>query len=108
VLRPAIGERQPGASCRAVQPRRGGAVVGLGRGRAEQVDPMKPMLIAPGTKRLKLKHDVPPSNFAIKLNLRRYSVGQHDDARGGWRGVEVDADSGLVAGAYTRPLLSST
>ena len=29
---------------------------------------MKP----PGTKRLKLKYDEPPSNFAFKFNLRRY------------------------------------
>ena len=35
---------------------------------------MKPMLKAPGTKRLKLKYDEPPSNFAFKFNLRRYSM----------------------------------
>jgi len=34
---------------------------------------MKPTLKAPGTKRLKLKYDVPLSNFAFKFNLRRYS-----------------------------------
>jgi hypothetical protein len=34
---------------------------------------MKPTLKAPRTKRLKLKYDVPLSNFAFKFNLRRYS-----------------------------------
>ena len=38
-----------------------------------QVDPIKPTLKAPGTKRLKMKHDEPLSNFAFKLNLRRYT-----------------------------------
>ena len=33
---------------------------------------MKPKLKPPGTKRLKLKHDHPPSSFAFKCNLRRY------------------------------------
>ena len=42
-------------------------------GRAVQVGPMKPTLKAPGTKRLKLKYDVPLSNFAFKFNLRRYT-----------------------------------
>ena len=36
---------------------------------------MKPMLKAPGAKRLKLKYDEPPSNFAFNFNLRRYSLG---------------------------------
>jgi len=40
-----------------------------------QVDPIKPMLKAPGTKRLKRKCDEPPSNFAFKFNLRRYNKG---------------------------------
>jgi len=40
---------------------------------AVQVDPIKPTLKAPGTKRLKLKHDEPLSNFAFKFNLRRYT-----------------------------------
>jgi len=33
---------------------------------------MKPTLKAPGTKRLKLKYDVPVSNFAFNFNLHRY------------------------------------
>jgi lipoate-protein ligase A len=39
-----------------------------------QVDPIKPTLKAPGTKRLKLKYDDPLSNFAFKFNLRRYTM----------------------------------
>ena len=38
-----------------------------------QVDPVKPTLKAPGTKRLKLKYDEPLSNFAFKFNVRRYA-----------------------------------
>jgi hypothetical protein len=38
---------------------------------AVQVDPIKPALKAPGTKRLKLKCDEQLSNFAFKFNLRR-------------------------------------
>ena len=38
-----------------------------------QVDPIKPALKAPGTKRLELIYDGPLSNFAFKFNLRRYT-----------------------------------
>ena len=38
-----------------------------------QVEPMKPVLKAPGSKRLKLKHDWPLSKFAFNFNSRRYS-----------------------------------
>ena len=41
-----------------------------------QVDPIKPTLKAPGTECLKLECDEPPSNFAFKINLRRYTVDQ--------------------------------
>ena len=37
------------------------------RGRAVQVDPIKPTLKAPGTKRLRLKYDVPLSNLLSNL-----------------------------------------
>ena len=40
-----------------------------------QVDPIKPTLKVPGTKRLKLKYYEPLSSFAFKLNLRRYTTG---------------------------------
>jgi hypothetical protein len=36
---------------------------------------MKPKLKPPGAKRLKLKCDIPLSNFGFKFNLRRYSMG---------------------------------
>ena len=39
-----------------------------------QVDPVKPKLKAPGTKRLKLDHDTMLSNFAFNSSLRRYAV----------------------------------
>ena len=38
-----------------------------------QVEPMKPMLKAPGTKRLKLEYDELLRSFAFKLYLRRYT-----------------------------------
>jgi hypothetical protein len=40
---------------------------------AVQVDPIKPTLKAPGTKRLKLTYDQLLATFAFKFNLRRYS-----------------------------------
>ena len=40
-----------------------------------QVDPIKATLKAPGTKRLKLKHDELLSTFAFNFNVRRYSKG---------------------------------
>ncbi len=52
----------------------------MGRhGRAVQVEPMKPMLKAPGTKRLKLKYDGPLSFCALKMNLRRYNTDSEKD-----------------------------
>jgi len=42
------------------------------RGRSVQVDPIKPTLKAPGTKRLKLECDELLSKFAFRFNLRRY------------------------------------
>jgi hypothetical protein len=38
-----------------------------------QVDPIKPKLKPPGARCFKLKCDEPLSNFAFKLNLRRYT-----------------------------------
>ena len=46
----------------------------LPRGRAVQVDPVKPVLKGPGAKRLKLKSDKQLSTFAFKSNLRRHNV----------------------------------
>ena len=39
-----------------------------------QVDPNKPTLKPPGTKRLKLEYDEQLPNFGFKFNLRRYTV----------------------------------
>jgi len=41
---------------------------------AVQVEPIKPMLKAPGYERSKLKYDEPPSNFAFNFNLSRYNL----------------------------------
>jgi hypothetical protein len=50
---------------------------------------MKPTLIAPGTKRSKLKHDEPLSKIAFRFNLRRCNL------------LEMSRDSfmGVVAAA---------
>jgi len=49
---------------------------------------MKTMLKAPGTKRLKLTKDQPPSNFAYDFNLRSYIKGVSWDTRvGQWKAV---------------------
>jgi hypothetical protein len=44
------------------------------RGRAVQVDPINPTVKPPGTKRLKLQYHDPPSNFAFKFHLGRYTA----------------------------------
>jgi len=41
-------------------------------GRSVQVDPMKPLLKAPGSMLLKLMYCEPLSTFAFKICLRRY------------------------------------
>jgi hypothetical protein len=66
-----------------------------------QVDPIKPTLKAPGTKRLKLKGDDLLSSFGFKFNLCRYT----------WavtKLVRMHPDIVSKAGAYTRPYFSST
>jgi hypothetical protein len=61
------------------------------RGRAVQVDPIKPALKAPGSKGLELISDAPLSNCAFKFNLRRYSVGRrHEQGAVRRRAVQVD------------------
>ena len=45
------------------------------QGKGMQVDPNKPTLKAPKTKRLKLRNDQPPSFFALKFDLHRYPKG---------------------------------
>jgi hypothetical protein len=48
---------------------------GLNPGRAVQVDPIRPTLKPPRSKRLKLALDKLLSNFAFKINLRHYTQG---------------------------------
>ena len=60
-----------------------------------QVDPIKPNLKAPGSKRLKLKYDEPLSNFAFNFNLRRYI--EAEDAR-------ILTDMSLMRRMYGRGL----
>jgi hypothetical protein len=55
----------------------GGGSVQIAYGRAMQVNPIKPMLKAPGTDRLRLKIDQLLSTSAVKCNLRRYITGAH-------------------------------
>ena len=47
---------------------------GAHAGRAVQVDPMKPTLKAPVSKRLTLKHDGLLSSFAFNFSLRCYML----------------------------------
>jgi len=71
------------------------------------------MLKSPGTKSLKPKYDKPLSiclNFAFKFNLRRYNEEVVDvsdseklDVSSSFYGMDA-----YTAGAYTRPLFSST
>jgi hypothetical protein len=49
------------------------------RGMAVQVDPIKPTLKAPETKRLKLKCHYLRLNLAFKFKLRRYNVVDSSD-----------------------------
>jgi hypothetical protein len=48
-------------------------LLALHPGRAVQVVPIKPTLKPPGTKRLKLKYEELPLNFAFKFHSRRYT-----------------------------------
>jgi len=64
------------------------------QGRAVQVDPIKPKLKPPGTKRLKLEYDGLLSNFGFKFNLRCYikarcAVHEEDEARERRRRAEL-------------------
>ena len=49
------------------------AAAAAAQGRAVQVDPVKPKLKAPGTKRFKLTYHGQLSDFAFKFNLRRFT-----------------------------------
>jgi hypothetical protein len=66
-----------------------------------QVEPMRPVLKAPGYVLLRLICDKPLSNFGFKCNMRR-SIEVSAEA------AEAAADTAREAGAYTRTLFSST
>ena len=67
-----------------------------------QVDPLKPKLKAPGTKRLKVSGDILLSTSALKSDMRRYIKGPSALA------VPSPSMTVLEAGAHTHPLFSST
>jgi len=69
-----------------------------------QVDPVKLKLKPPGTKRLKLKYDTLRSSFAFNFNLRRFKKASEEEEKDG----KGDKKTEKEAGAYTRPLFSST
>ena len=79
-----------------------------------QVDPIEATLKAPGTKCLNLQYDEPLSNFGLKFNLRRHILDIYDGlepsvvAAGAQGELNATASGSFTAGAYTRPLLSST
>jgi len=61
-----------------------------------QVDPIKPTLKAPGTKRLKVKCCIMLSTFAFKFNLHRYimELAYHHKARSDLTALVAGAASG--------------
>jgi len=79
-----------------------------------RVDPIKRTLKVPETKLLKLQCDILLSTYTFKFNLRRYvkSIATFDkDALLFFPDVLECADPAAyrsAAGAYTRPLFSST
>ena len=83
-----------------------------------QVVPIKPTYV-PGPQRPKLEFDGLLSNFAFKFNLRRYiedcpetpdpAAFEKDGAGAVGEALDLDAlGADLAAGAYSRPLFSST
>jgi hypothetical protein len=78
------------------------------RGRAVQVDPIKPTLKAPGTEHVKLKCDILLSTFGSNINLRRYTVVVTEGVLASSVSNAVVAGYAAQARAYTRPLFGST
>ena len=58
------------------------------RGRAAHIDPIKPNLKPPGTKRLKLNRDVLLTTSAFKFNSRRYVVELQEETEKKLAGLE--------------------
>jgi hypothetical protein len=86
----------------------------LPQGRVVQVDPIKPEMKPPGTKRSKLVYHTLLSGFAFNFNLRRYIKRGESLVVRGWRyPVPAICQSGesvdwFRAGTYTGSLFSST
>jgi len=93
------GDAAHGARSRAPHP-----------GRAVQVDPIKPKLKPLGNKRLKPKYDTPLSKLPFAFNLRRYTLvpAEFCEVSNGSKRDPAEWFARVEAGAYTRPLLSST
>ena len=87
--------------CKPLHP---GHTVHQRRGRAVQVDPIKPTLKAPKFQLLELEHEEVLSNCGFKVKLRRYTV----VAAACTLETLKMATMCSPAGAYTRPLFSST
>jgi len=69
---------------------------------------MKPKLKPPGTKRSKLTCDILLSTSALKFNLRRYNLAYVRDCFSQDSLFHRALKEAFEAGAYTRPLFSST
>jgi hypothetical protein len=62
-------------------------------GEAVHVQPINPMLKAPGIKRLKLRYDTLLSNFALNFNLRRFPTACRARGQTAARGETLSARS---------------
>ena len=70
---------------------------------------MNQAMKAPGTGRLILKYDELLSSFAFRFNLRRYAAAAPPVLCLSLPPADDDSNPPVLeAGAYTRPLLSST
>jgi len=73
-------------------------------GRVLQVEPMKHMLNAPGTKRLKLTYDKLLSTFAFNSNLRRYRMVRRPRAAQHGEAVHVEPINPVLKAPGTKRL----
>jgi hypothetical protein len=96
------GSRRLAAQAGATAALHGMLRAAVTRGRAVQVELVKLMLKAPGTKRLKLACDDPLSNFAFKCNLRRYSAARGRTRRRGGRRLRRRGRPGRATTTATR------
>jgi hypothetical protein len=70
-------------------------------GRAMQVEPMEPILKAPGTGHLKLTYDTRLLSFAFNFNLRRYCLAWRDLAYWSlWRFPHLAVGTNITSNEY--------